>query len=113
MHDADERCGNLRGRTIAFVGDGNNVAASLAQAAMMLGVHVRVATPKGFELPATSSRRRQVSQPPAPRSSSFTDPVEAVSRRRCRLHRCVDVDGPGSEDAERRASSSRTRSTTR
>jgi ornithine carbamoyltransferase len=45
-----ERLGSLRGRTIAFVGDGNNVAASLAQAAVMLGATVRVASPKGFEL---------------------------------------------------------------
>ena len=47
-----ERWRSLRGRTIAFVGDGNNVATSLAQAAMMLGAHVRVASPEGFELPA-------------------------------------------------------------
>jgi ornithine carbamoyltransferase len=47
-----EKWGTLRGRTIAFVGDGNNVATSLAQAAIMLGAHVRVATPAGFELPA-------------------------------------------------------------
>jgi len=46
-----EKWGNLRGRTIAFVGDGNNVAASLAQAAAMLGARVRVASPVGFELP--------------------------------------------------------------
>ena len=46
-----EQWGDLRGRTITFVGDGNNVAASLAQAAIMLGAHVRVATPAGFELP--------------------------------------------------------------
>jgi ornithine carbamoyltransferase len=46
-----ERWGSLRGRTIAFVGDGNNVAASLAQAAAMLGGTVIVASPKGFELP--------------------------------------------------------------
>lgn len=46
-----EQWGSLRGRTITFVGDGNNVAASLAQAAIMLGAHVRVATPVGFELP--------------------------------------------------------------
>jgi ornithine carbamoyltransferase len=45
-----ERWGGLRGRTITFAGDGNNVAASLAQAAVMLGAHVRVATPEGFEL---------------------------------------------------------------
>jgi ornithine carbamoyltransferase len=46
-----ERWGTLRGRTIAFVGDGNNVATSLAHAAVMLGAHVRVASPAGFELP--------------------------------------------------------------
>ena len=46
-----EKWGDLRGRTIAFVGDGNNVAASLAQAAAMLGATVRVASPEGFELP--------------------------------------------------------------
>jgi ornithine carbamoyltransferase len=45
-----ERWGTLRGRTIAFVGDGNNVATSLAQAATMLGAHVRVVSPPGFEL---------------------------------------------------------------
>jgi ornithine carbamoyltransferase len=46
-----EAWGSLRGRTIAFVGDGNNVATSLAQAAVMLGAHVRIASPRGFELP--------------------------------------------------------------
>ena len=46
-----EHLGDLRGRVITFVGDGNNVAASLAHAAVMLGMHVRVATPKGYELP--------------------------------------------------------------
>jgi ornithine carbamoyltransferase len=47
-----ERWGSLEGRKIAFVGDGNNVAASLAQAVAMLGGTVVVASPKGFELPA-------------------------------------------------------------
>jgi len=47
-----EQLGDLAGRTIAFVGDGNNVAASLAQAGAMLGVNVRIASPAGFELPA-------------------------------------------------------------
>src|SRR5687767_5328110 len=45
-----ERWGSLRGRTIAYVGDGNNVALSLAQAATMLGATVRVASPAGYEL---------------------------------------------------------------
>lgn len=48
-----ERLGDLRGRTIAYVGDGNNVATSLVHAGLMLGVHVRVASPEGFEVPAS------------------------------------------------------------
>ena len=46
-----ERWGTLRGRTVAYVGDGNNVATSLAQASVMLGARVRVASPVGYELP--------------------------------------------------------------
>src|ERR1043165_654929 len=46
-----ERLGPLRGRTIAFVGDGNNIATSLAHAAAMLGVHFHVASPELFQLP--------------------------------------------------------------
>ena len=45
-----ERWGSLSGRTIAFVGDGNNVALSLAQAASRLGARVRIASPPGYEL---------------------------------------------------------------
>jgi ornithine carbamoyltransferase len=47
-----ERVGSLPGHTIAYVGDGNNVATSLAHAGVMLGVTVRVASPRGYELPA-------------------------------------------------------------
>jgi ornithine carbamoyltransferase len=46
-----ERWGSIAGRKIAFVGDGNNVAASLAQAVAMLGGTVAVASPRGYELP--------------------------------------------------------------
>ncbi len=46
-----EHFGSLRGRTIAYVGDGNNVATSLAHAAAMLGVHVHVASPEAYQLP--------------------------------------------------------------
>jgi ornithine carbamoyltransferase len=46
-----ERWGTVRGKRIAYVGDGNNVAASLAHAAAMLGVSVHVASPAGYELP--------------------------------------------------------------
>src|SRR5688572_2210691 len=74
-----ERWGTLRGRTIAYVGDGNNVALSLAQAATMLGATVRLASPGGYELkPAITlaiARRAQSGG-----SLHLTaDPVEAVS----------------------------------
>jgi ornithine carbamoyltransferase len=46
-----ELWGDLKGRTIAFVGDGNNVATSMVHASVMMGMSVRVATPRGYELP--------------------------------------------------------------
>jgi len=46
-----ERFDSLQGRVVAFVGDGNNVASSLAQAVAMLGGRVVVASPNGYELP--------------------------------------------------------------
>jgi ornithine carbamoyltransferase len=52
MQTLIERWGDLSGRTLAFIGDGNNVAASLAHAGAMLGLHVIIASPQGFELPA-------------------------------------------------------------
>ena len=45
-----EHFGELEGRRIAYVGDGNNVAASLACAAALSGVELVVASPDGYEL---------------------------------------------------------------
>jgi ornithine carbamoyltransferase len=73
-----EKLGDLRGRTIAYVGDGNNVATSLAHAAAMLGVHLHVASPERYQLPhlvvqqATSVARHGA------RLRLFTDPADAV-----------------------------------
>ena len=43
-----ERVGTLKGFSLAFVGDGNNVASSLVVTAASLGLDVRLATPKGY-----------------------------------------------------------------
>ena len=44
-----EACGRLRGLTLGYVGDGNNVLHSLLEAASKTGLHVQVATPRGYE----------------------------------------------------------------
>ena len=44
-----EHRGNLKGKTLAWLGDGNNVLHSLIFAGAHLGVSVRAATPKGYE----------------------------------------------------------------
>jgi ornithine carbamoyltransferase len=42
-----EEFGDLSGLTLAYIGDGNNVAHSLLQAAVKLGMNMRIATPPG------------------------------------------------------------------
>jgi ornithine carbamoyltransferase len=42
--------GSLAGRTLAYVGDANNVARSLAVACAKLGVRFAIAAPRGYEL---------------------------------------------------------------
>ncbi len=44
----EEAFGGLKGLTLAYVGDGNNVAHSLLLGCALAGVNVRVATPQGF-----------------------------------------------------------------
>jgi ornithine carbamoyltransferase len=78
MQTLVEHWGTLAGKRVAFVGDGNNVCASLVHAAMMLGMHVHVATPKGFELPdEIVDQAAEVSQKGAG-LTEFTDPKAAV-----------------------------------
>ena len=78
MQTLTERWSSLENRRIAFVGDGNNVCTSLVHAAMMMGIHVHVATPKGFELPdEVVDQAAEVSQQGAG-LTEFTDPKAAV-----------------------------------
>lgn len=41
--------GDLAGKTVAYVGDFNNVARSLAEVSALLGMHIRFACPHGFD----------------------------------------------------------------
>jgi len=73
-----ERWSTMHGRRVAFVGDGNNVATSFAQAATMLGVSVHVASPEGFELPASVDQDVERIATHGAVLQRFLDPVEAV-----------------------------------
>jgi ornithine carbamoyltransferase len=45
-----EKKGRLPGLTLAFIGDGNNVANSLLLSACLLGMNFRLASPPGYEI---------------------------------------------------------------
>jgi len=74
-----ERWGFVRGRTVAFVGDGNNVAASFAHAAAMLGVNVHVASPDGYALPHAVVQQATAVARHGARLRLFNDPADAVA----------------------------------
>lgn len=48
-----EHFGKVRGKTLTWIGDGNNVAVSLARACHRLGMRFVVCTPVGYELDPT------------------------------------------------------------
>ena len=73
-----EHWNTLPGRTLAFVGDGNNVAASLAQACLMLGISVHVASPAGYDLPPGVVAAAAAVARGGATVASFRDPHEAV-----------------------------------
>jgi ornithine carbamoyltransferase len=50
LQTLQETFGTLEGLTVAYVGDGNNVARSLAILGALAGVQVRIAAPPGHEL---------------------------------------------------------------
>jgi len=46
-----EHEGKLEGLTLAYIGDGNNVASSLILASAMVGINFKIASPEGYTLP--------------------------------------------------------------
>ncbi len=75
-----ERFGDLRGRVLAYVGDGNNVAHSLLLAGAKAGMTVRVATPPGFEpIPQVVERASAIAAETGGAVEVTIDPREAAS----------------------------------
>jgi ornithine carbamoyltransferase len=63
LYTIKEKFGAYTDIKIAFVGDGNNVARSLAQICSRLGLHFHVASPKGYELtPDFISKTKKMSE---------------------------------------------------
>ena len=88
-----EEFGTLAGLTLAYVGDGNNVARSLAILGSTAGLRVRIASPPRYALDNAPAQSRLTDDPRAAATgadalytdvwvSMSDDPAEAAQRRR-------------------------------
>ena len=67
-----EHRGSIRGRTVAWIGDSNNMLYTWLQAAELLGFTVHVSSPPGYEVDATTAGTS------AACLKAFADPIEAA-----------------------------------
>jgi ornithine carbamoyltransferase len=72
----EEHFDDIEGLKIAFIGDGNNVARSLAFACAKFGMQMVVATPAGYELDAETIEKANQVSPDCVRQTN--DPKQAV-----------------------------------
>ena len=80
MQTLAEHFGSFENRTLAFVGDGNNVAHSLMLCAARLGLNFRIATPQGYEPDAEIvAQARQFASASGSGIFLSHDPAEAVT----------------------------------
>jgi ornithine carbamoyltransferase len=77
-----EHFGTLKGKTLAFVGDGNNVARSLAVVCGRFDMRFVLATPSAYALPAADIDRI-MSQVPNLDFVTTSDPTSAVREADC------------------------------
>jgi ornithine carbamoyltransferase len=69
-----EHRGSITGKTVAWVGDGNNMANSWLQASEILGFKVHVSTPRGYEIDQSIAGLRSSSS-----YEVFKDPMQACA----------------------------------
>jgi len=69
-----EHCGDIRGKTVAWIGDSNNVCNTWLQAAEALDFMVHVSTPPGYEVKQDLAGLRGTGH-----YDEFADPLQAVS----------------------------------
>jgi len=74
-----EHFGYLKGLKVTYVGDGNNVAASLLLACAQFGIDFSIATPTGYEIPARFMvRAAHLATASGIKIETFTDPQAAT-----------------------------------
>lgn len=74
-----EAFGDLKGRIVSYIGDGNNVALSLMKVVTKLGAHFRIANPENFGLKADDIKQSQrFAQLSGGSVTQYRDPSEAV-----------------------------------
>jgi ornithine carbamoyltransferase len=74
-----EKWGNVKGRTLTYVGDGNNTCHSLIHTAAKLGAHIRACSPDGYEPNArVVNEAMRVAQETGAEISILNDPEAAV-----------------------------------
>jgi ornithine carbamoyltransferase len=71
----EEHRGSIKGKTVAWVGDGNNMANTWLQAAAILGFKVNVSTPSGYEIDKKLMGSLGISG--AKNYQFFSDPLQA------------------------------------
>ncbi len=75
----EENLGGMKGKTVAFIGDGNNVANSFLTLCSKVGMNFTLACPKGFEQPAKVIEEAQADfKRHGCQYRVFNDPTEAV-----------------------------------
>jgi ornithine carbamoyltransferase len=90
---------SLRGLRVAYVGDGNNVARSLAILGTLAGMHVAVASPAGYAL----EDEEDLPEDASGSLTLYTDPLEAVAGA-CAVYTDVWVSMGDETTAEERRS---------
>ena len=94
--------GRIEGARIAFIGEANNVACSLAEACSLLGAELTVASPAGYGFDAPLAGVRQVEDPAQAVANadivyadvwvSMGQDAEADARSRAFVHHTVDAE---------------------
>ncbi|HPT06556.1 MAG TPA: ornithine carbamoyltransferase [Candidatus Omnitrophota bacterium] len=79
LYTAREKFGTVKGKTLAYVGDGNNVCNSLIFICAKVGMHMNIGTPKGYEpLPGVLAEAALIAQASGARIRVTNSAVDAA-----------------------------------